>query len=374
MRKIYIRTIAYNAEKTIRRTLDSVVNQTYKNFIYYICDNGSTDSTGAIIDEYAKKDRRFRVYRNEANRVWNEDSKALRDLPLNLNDNDLYCALDADDTYHIDFLKIAISTLDANGVDIVAVGSNHLDAESSELRMIRSLDNPLFIVDNHCRALYFPYYHQFMRTIWGKLYTGKTSKNFVIYGQYQGEYPLAYGGDTFNTMRAFSVADKFIVLDKILHDYYVSKGSVSYTFQNGREDADRILQQTAEDFLLGFSDEISDQNQEFLSLIYSKAISGVLSLLLTKEFGFQPSEILDKVYSILANDVAKRYIPLIYRYDYLKELQEFFPLLTSLVGKVALADSSLYQKFYILYLILFQREDEQQSQLNFKQILQVFSQ
>ena len=43
---IYVRTCAYNAEKTIRRAMDSVLNQTYRDITYYVLDNGSTDRTG----------------------------------------------------------------------------------------------------------------------------------------------------------------------------------------------------------------------------------------------------------------------------------------------------------------------------------------
>lgn len=46
---IYVRTCAYNAEKTLRRAMDSVLNQTYGELTYYVLDNGSTDRTGEIL-------------------------------------------------------------------------------------------------------------------------------------------------------------------------------------------------------------------------------------------------------------------------------------------------------------------------------------
>ena len=59
MGKVYFYTTAYNAEKTIRRCVDSVLQQNYDGeIVYYICENGSTDSTGTILAQYAKDDPR----------------------------------------------------------------------------------------------------------------------------------------------------------------------------------------------------------------------------------------------------------------------------------------------------------------------------
>lgn len=51
----------YNAESYIRRCLDSIVNQTFSNWECLLIDDGSTDGSGTICDEYARRDARFRV-------------------------------------------------------------------------------------------------------------------------------------------------------------------------------------------------------------------------------------------------------------------------------------------------------------------------
>ena len=65
----------YNGERYLRESIDSVLNQTYRNWELIIVDDCSTDSSAKIAREYTKKDKRIYYYRNENN---------LR-LPRNLN-------------------------------------------------------------------------------------------------------------------------------------------------------------------------------------------------------------------------------------------------------------------------------------------------
>ena len=102
---IYIATTAYNAEHTIKQCIESVLNQTSGEFIYYLCDNGSTDATGDIIRSYAQKDSRIKPFFNEENHVFKGANQEYWDFRKELNDDDLFCTLDADDSYSLTFLE-----------------------------------------------------------------------------------------------------------------------------------------------------------------------------------------------------------------------------------------------------------------------------
>lgn len=56
---------AYNGEKYIQSQIDSILNQTYDNFILYIRDDGSTDGTRKILKQYSEKDSRVKVQYGE---------------------------------------------------------------------------------------------------------------------------------------------------------------------------------------------------------------------------------------------------------------------------------------------------------------------
>ncbi|MGN0140652.1 MAG: glycosyltransferase family 2 protein, partial [Roseburia sp.] len=55
----------YNSEKTLGRCIDSILNQTYREFELILLDDGSTDTSGEICDAYAKEDDRVRVVHKE---------------------------------------------------------------------------------------------------------------------------------------------------------------------------------------------------------------------------------------------------------------------------------------------------------------------
>lgn len=62
MVKVSIVLPVYNASTTIKRMLDSILAQTLHEFEVLMIDDGSTDESGRILDEYSAKDRRFKVF------------------------------------------------------------------------------------------------------------------------------------------------------------------------------------------------------------------------------------------------------------------------------------------------------------------------
>ena len=117
--KISVIVPVYNAEKYLRRCIDSILAQTFTDFELLLIDDGSTDSSGKICDEYAKKDRRIRVFHKE-----NGGVSSARNVGLShLRGNWVYF-VDSDDYLSPQHLQNYVNYLDA---DIIYQGYRLFD-------------------------------------------------------------------------------------------------------------------------------------------------------------------------------------------------------------------------------------------------------
>ncbi|MDE7324482.1 MAG: glycosyltransferase [Lachnospiraceae bacterium] len=91
----------YNGDRFLKETLDSVLNQSYKDYELILVDDGSTDDTARICDLYAAKDTRIRVRHQQ-----NGGMSNARDNGYKMAQKDTWIAfLDADDIFHRDMFR-----------------------------------------------------------------------------------------------------------------------------------------------------------------------------------------------------------------------------------------------------------------------------
>lgn len=106
---------AYNSEKTIKKCLHSILEQTYKNFEVILVDDGSTDLTKAICMDFVNLDKRFKYYYKE-----NGGLSDARNFGLKMATGDYYSFIDSDDYIHKDFYKESINLFNKYNADIVS--------------------------------------------------------------------------------------------------------------------------------------------------------------------------------------------------------------------------------------------------------------
>ena len=104
----------YNSEKTLSRCIDSILNQTYRDFELILLNDGSTDTSGEICDAYAKRDSRVRVVHKE-----NTGVSDTRNRGIDLARGEYLQFLDSDDWITPDATALFVRTATEQQCDMV---------------------------------------------------------------------------------------------------------------------------------------------------------------------------------------------------------------------------------------------------------------
>lgn len=120
---------AYNVERYLHKCLDSVLSQTFVNFEVILIDDGSTDGTGKICDDYAAKDSRIKVYHQG-----NKGISATRNLCLQHANGNYIQFVDSDDWIEPNMLDVMYSKAGECCADVV--GCSFWDERESESEIV----------------------------------------------------------------------------------------------------------------------------------------------------------------------------------------------------------------------------------------------
>ena len=254
-------TQAYNAQQTIGRAIESIQNQTYGDFMYYVLDNGSTDDTGDVVMEYASKDERIRLIRININDVTNGSPFV---YTLLCETSAKYLAMcDADDTYSPDFLEKMIEFMEENRLDIASCGYQTLDGKTGEIVKCREIDKSLILVGD-AFVDDFTKYRAFTLSVWAKLYSIPFLKKK---GAVQTEKDYKSYKDCAFVLWLFQRAQKAGVYAKAMYQYYQYPRSLAHQNVEENMQGHKILYEATKSYLQSYG-HISLLNEDFLHAIH----------------------------------------------------------------------------------------------------------
>lgn len=152
----------YNTSTTLRRTLASVLNQTYKNIEVIIVNDFSTDNSLEIIKDYSSIDSRIQVINNESNYglLYN------RIKGIHLAKSEYILFLDSDDWLELNTLEILYKKINNSNIDVLEFG--YINEPSRKKSQIDKSYTPDDILNE---KIHF--------TIWNKVYNRKFLLSFI---------------------------------------------------------------------------------------------------------------------------------------------------------------------------------------------------
>lgn len=140
----------YNAAKYLSTCLDSICNQTLQELEIIVVNDGSTDNSGEIAEEYAAKDARIKVIHQR-----NGNPGATRNVGLELITGEYVGFIDGDDWIEPDMYKIMSDSATINDSDLVVCGVS-VDYTKDKKQILQQVDKNYAINDRNCFGdLYF---------------------------------------------------------------------------------------------------------------------------------------------------------------------------------------------------------------------------
>lgn len=122
----------YNCGKFIAETMDSVINQSYKNWEMIIVDDCSTDNTKEVVEEYIKKDSRIKYHILEKN----SGAAVSRTKAMELAKGKYIAFLDSDDLWTKDKLEKQIKFMEENNYNFTCTDYEQIDEKGNSLNKI----------------------------------------------------------------------------------------------------------------------------------------------------------------------------------------------------------------------------------------------
>lgn len=219
----------YNVERYLCECIDSILNQSFKDFELILVDDGSPDSCPFICDEYAKRDNRIRVIHKS-----NGGLSSARNAGLELATGKYILFVDSDDFVMPQLLSISIRKLEDSKCDCLRFGYNKIDNQgnilytkkmNSHLHVFNSDNDKLNFICNQLLSYKIPF------TSWSCLYKNSIiKKNNLVFAS---EREIYSEDSFFSTLYSFYSNSCFIISD-VLYCYRLNANSLMGQYKKNK--------------------------------------------------------------------------------------------------------------------------------------------
>ena len=216
----------YNVENYLRKCVDSILNQTYKNLQIILVDDGSTDSSGNICDEYANRDNRIEVIHKK-----NGGLVSARKAGLKLATGEYISNVDSDDWIEPNMYEEMLENLIQTDADFVNAG--YIQEREEMTKNYCTFDTHIINSPKNNPEIWegfvdFTYKTRFNFYIWSKLF--KRDLFIPCYENVPNDKSL--GEDRIVITECLLRCKKVSVLSKTYYHYIIKKKD-SYTSIRG---------------------------------------------------------------------------------------------------------------------------------------------
>jgi len=214
----------YNTKDYLKRCLQSVCSQTYR-WLEIICvDDGSTDGSEIILDQFAERDKRIRVVHKK-----NGGESSARNIGLRMMSGAYVGFIDCDDWIEADMYETLVSAMVSNRVDIAASAwYKDTDIVSEKIQNQLPIIEGTFDREALLNYIYKRDYYRGFTYMWNKLYHRSLfydeKGKLILFDE-----DLELGGDVLYLGRLALNAANALYIDRAFYHYYQRDGSGCHT-------------------------------------------------------------------------------------------------------------------------------------------------
>lgn len=219
----------YNTAIYLRECLDSVLSQTYENFIVFVVNDGSTDDSSNILDQYRTKDSRLRIIHKT-----NKGVSSARNTALDLIEKDpkidFIICLDSDDYWAPQCLETVVKHLNGCKDRMLIFGVQNFDKNGRVVEKIKKAHPPMVFTGEDSFSFAFDNFNLKYKTSPAFAYfLGNTVIPCKCVRGLRFNTTLQLGEDQEYKMRAISKCSGLIVISDLLIWYRLRNGSLSHS-------------------------------------------------------------------------------------------------------------------------------------------------
>jgi len=245
----------YNVADYLERCLKSIIKQSYKNLEIILVDDGSTDCSGLICDEYARKDKRIKVIHKK-----NGGLSDARNAGLDMATGEYIMFIDSDDYIALDMTKFLYSSLVKNKADISTCLYQCFQNQDDVLDFH---DNIEYVCSNTKALEKMLYQKNCTTSAWGKLYKTSLFDNI--------RYPQNKICEDLDTTYLLFSKATVVVINTIKKYFYFQRSSsiINSKFNFKRMDALEFAKKQTDYIIKNHPDIFkSAMNREFMEAIF----------------------------------------------------------------------------------------------------------
>lgn len=219
----------YNVEKYLRQCIKSLINQTYSKIEIILVDDGSTDSSGSICDEYSKNNLNISVIHKK-----NEGLGFARNSGLEKAQGEYVTFIDSDDVADLDLVELLMEGIKKSKAD-TCIGGFKRVSEDGKLNYIEQYEEEIFENQEVYDVLFAkmlgsaPDKHDAIRmSVWNVMYSMKIIKKYNIKFSSEREF---ISEDIIWDSEYFKYSKRVKVINSTAYSYRITPGSLTQKYK-----------------------------------------------------------------------------------------------------------------------------------------------